>query len=677
MAHSTCTGGGLSLGLVLGFSIFISTGPASVAAAHGRGPDDRDRSAETRPSESVRDARSAVGRPEHEPHGFRWGWRGQGRPHGVDVACEARTRHHEQDRHAHRRGHGHDRHHPNRHHAIPDANCETPPPDPDPEPDPVPDPEPSIEVAPPPMATLYDIAGAPFADLGTVDVDDALIQVPGASGIADPIVILGPATRLEADPGVVRLDGVAADGFRVRFEEWSYLDGIHADESVAYLVLAPGRHRTSDGSDWEVGSIDVDAAGSYFDHAFSTPFTSAPMLFLTVQTHADEAPVVVRARGVTTSGFQLALQEEEGADGIHSAERVGYLAIASPAGSGTLDASMGALSYWTRAVTASDRFTPVLSGALALEEETSADSETTHIDESLSFLAVGSLVFAQAMTDTEPDPVSIRRRVPALEAQLEWGTASGVDHNWQTIPLARRYVDPIVVVGPASANGPNAGLVRVRNRSADAFELRFQEWAYLDDVHSNPERVFYLVAERGLQSVAGLMLQADSVETSMNVADGLVDVPFGLPFPTAPGIFASVSTVNDPAPATVRLSDRTSSSFRVALQAEEAATTPHGAERIDWVAIQRGEGMSADGRVVRVLDTQVGSTLVPMSLGTGLRGPFPSMLAQMQSLFGGNPATMRFSNLGPDRVELIVQEEQSADEETDHREEDVSVFIAE
>ncbi|MEZ4331492.1 MAG: hypothetical protein R3F35_07045 [Myxococcota bacterium] len=609
--------------------------------------------------------------PWHGRRAPRFGWHGgHPRHHDHDAWCELITRRDEETQGAFGRE-------LDRLRLV--FGCPPPDVDPDPgsDPDPQPDPEPTIEVAGPPMATLVDGSGVPFADVGHVDVDDLLIEVPAASGFPDPIVILGPATQREPDAGVARIEAIDAGGFQVRFEEWGGLDGLHGDETVSYLMLAPGRYLMADGSEWEVGALDVDGTNAFVAQAFTSAFARSPALFLTVQGRTDDDPVVVRARQVTPSGFQAALQEAEGADGVHGAERVGYLAIASPTGSGVLAAASDSLPYWMTEAAVGDAFVPILSGALALEEETSLDDETTHVDETVAFLALGPLVFAQVMSDAELDPIALRRRMPEHGADLEWGTVSGIDDNWHTVPLARRYVDPIVVVGPASRNGGHAGFARVRDVGADAFSLRFQEWAYLDGFHASGERVFYLVAERGVQALGGLMLEASSLESGTNVRDGLDDVALTLPFPEVPGVFASVSTVNDPAPVVVRMTGRSTSGFRLGLQAEEASSVRHGVERIDWIAIQPGEGVTPDGRTLRVFETSVGGGMTSVPLGTGLRGRFPTLLAQVATLLGGDPVAMRFMNLGPDQVELQTQEEQSFDAETGHTNEAVAVFVAE
>lgn len=537
---------------------------------------------------------------------------------------------------------------------------------------------PAYTQAPPPDATLLDQAGAPVADLGSLDVDDGVSQVTFATPFSDPVVILGPPTRHEADPGVAQVQGVDAAGFRVRFAEWSYLDGVHAAEAVSYLALAPGRHQMPDGSEWEVGSLDMPDAGSFYSQSFSAPFATAPELFLTIQTHNEDGPLVVRARDVTTDGFQAALFEEEGADGVHGAERVGYLALVSPPRSGRLATAAGSLPYLVRRLAADDRRVPVLSTSLWMEEETSADAEVTHPDEALSFLEIGRKVFAQDVTSADLDTAAVRRAAPEQGAVMEWGTVEGVDDGWQTVPLARSYTDPIVVVGPMSSNDADPAVLRVRNVTDDSFQIRVQEWAYLDQTHGR-ERVFYLVADRGVQSLGGLMVQADRVDSSLVMSEGQEAPTFAVPFPGVPGVFASVQTENDPQPVMVRIQDRTVDGFGMTMQQEDANTGSHGVETLGWIAIQAGHGTTTDGRAFDVLDTSVDSQSTSVPFGETLAGRFPSVLAHVESMLGMDSVVVRYQGLtpAPDGVNLMLQEEQSADAETKHLAEEVSVFAGE
>jgi len=54
----------------------------------------------------------------------------------------------------------------------------------------------------------------------------------------------------------------------------------------------------------------------------------------------------------------------------------------------------------------------------------------------------------------------------------------------------------VVVAGPISLNGVKPAVVRIQNVDDSGFEMRIQEWDYLDGWHTI-EKVSYLVMEEG------------------------------------------------------------------------------------------------------------------------------------------------------------------------------------
>ena len=54
--------------------------------------------------------------------------------------------------------------------------------------------------------------------------------------------------------------------------------------------------------------------------------------------------------------------------------------------------------------------------------------------------------------------------------------------------------NPVVITGVPSHNGGQPGIVRVRNVRPNSFDIRFEEWSYLDSSHAL-ESIAYLVME--------------------------------------------------------------------------------------------------------------------------------------------------------------------------------------
>ncbi len=275
-------------------------------------------------------------------------------------------------------------------------------------------------------------SSGPASDAGNLADDTGICLACCATGVAggwktvsighgqstpcdDPVVIVGPPTRNGPAGGVVRLRNVAPNGFEIRFQEWGYLDDWHPEENVSFLVLERGRHRMSDGSIWEVGELSLGGTLAWNGVSFSEAFPGPPAVFLTVQTANGGAAVTARVRSTTSTGFEVALSEQESLQNGHTAESVGYLAVYQPAGSGTVNTYWsGVKDYQVGTSVHGDSWAPSAVSApgsndrLLVQEEQSADEETGHGDEPLSVLAAGGQLFAQ-LGDGDLDNATLRR----------------------------------------------------------------------------------------------------------------------------------------------------------------------------------------------------------------------------------------------------------------------------
>ena len=225
----------------------------------------------------------------------------------------------------------------------------------------------------------------------------------------DPVVITGPASYFDVDPGVVRVRDVSSVGFSLSFAEWSYLDGQHAVETVPWLVVEAGSHNLPDGTQIESGTFDLSGSRSFSSITFTASFPAAPRLFLTVQTENSADPVVVRARSVTVSGFQAALYKEEALTDGQRSETVGYLAVYSAADTGMLPEIGGDLAYSMLIDELDHRWRQLAGATLKAEEEQSRDSEVTHTREDVHVLEAGDVLLVQDVESSGNDTIAFRR----------------------------------------------------------------------------------------------------------------------------------------------------------------------------------------------------------------------------------------------------------------------------
>ena len=107
-----------------------------------------------------------------------------------------------------------------------------------------------------------------------------------------------------------------------------------------------------------------------------------------------------------------------------------------------------------------------------------------------------------------------------------------VDHNWTRVTFKKTFTDPVVVAQPISLNDGAPAVIRLRKVDSSGFEIRVQEWDYLDDVHAR-EKVSYLALDRGSYALKdGTLVEAGNFETDRVGSFG--GVTFHQIFQTAP-----------------------------------------------------------------------------------------------------------------------------------------------
>jgi hypothetical protein len=247
---------------------------------------------------------------------------------------------------------------------------------------------------------------------------------------------------------------------------------------------------------------------------FPLHFDAPPLVFAQVASNNDAAAVTVQTRYISTTGFEIRLREEEAADQLHGGEVVNWMAVEP----GNVDGAYKMAAQLMNNVNHNDQsltyplafssrpvFIASVNGmvqadpvsvrtktetanglTVSLQEEQSADSETAHANEKLAWLALsaGSNVY-----DKDGGFVA------------EGGTVSA-NHNWATVNLAHRFTKPIVLFGGIPSTDGQAATVRVRNVTPTSFQVRVQEWAYLDGSHAN-EGIGYLVVEGSIPTDDG------------------------------------------------------------------------------------------------------------------------------------------------------------------------------
>ncbi len=259
----------------------------------------------------------------------------------------------------------------------------------------------------------------------------------------------------------------------------------------------------------------------------------------------------------------------------------------------------------------------------------------------------------------------------------EWVTT-----NWQTVYFHRNYTSPVIVARPLSFNESDPVAVRIRNVTSSNFEIKLQEPSNEDQAHI-AETVGYIVVEEGSYTLPdGKRLIAGKITTNITCGDSnpganFATVNFGYTFSSPPAVIHQVMSYNDPQWVKTRANGVTTTSFKVALEEEEAQTGYHGTETIGWIAIETGTGTNNGilfeaGRTGTVVDE------VWYTINFNQNFISPSIfLANLETYYGSDPCNCRYRNLTPDSVEILGQEDTSSDSEQNHVDEIADYIVFE
>lgn len=214
-----------------------------------------------------------------------------------------------------------------------------------------------------------------------------------------------------------------------------------------------------------------------------------------------------------------------------------------------------------------------------------------------------------------------------------------VDHNWKRVSFGRQFIDPVVIAKPFSSNGGDPGVVRIRGVDSWGFEIRIQEWSYLDGPHAK-ERVSFIAVEEGRHELPSTMaqkggiVQAGSFDTFSLKSTNFERIAFAKPFSVKPVVLASVVTAEDPVPLVGRIRNVDKTGFEFRLQKEEGKEVVFPVDGVNYLAWEPssgalgGEGFEYIAGYSSPIDHQF--TSIPFS---GL-GESPAFVADMQTTDG-------------------------------------------
>ncbi len=248
-----------------------------------------------------------------------------------------------------------------------------------------------------------------------------------------------------------------------------------------------------------------------------------------------------------------------------------------------------------------------------------------------------------------------------------------------TVTLTEPLTDPVIVLTATSIGG-DPFVLRVTDETVDgdgnttSFTFIIEEWEYLDGPHPAVETINWLAIEEGVHTLPdGRIIEAgttsaDNTNTAVTLNGGFTDPPV---------VLTSVMSENDTTTVDSDPLNITASGFNVRLQEEEGQDNVHAFETVGYIAIQAGgtgDGSTDGGTAQNFVDGLDSNTA---TFGLGETFSDAIVLAETQTINGGNPGTVVIEGQSNSDVDLLFEEEQSGDNETFHIPETVGVVAFE
>jgi PKD repeat protein len=283
------------------------------------------------------------------------------------------------------------------------------------------------------------------------------------------------------------------------------------------------------------------------------------------------------------------------------------------------------------------------------------------------YSGIGEYVVTLQVTDNEGQMSESSQLVTAANTDVEplvFELAEvQVDNEWTSFTFSKPFVDPVIIAGPLSSEDAEPATVRISNVSKSGFDIRIQEWDYLDDSH-RPEILSFIVFEKGIYTLkSGAKVEVGSFNTrSTRFKTFSLQQSYGV----APVILTQVMTDNETDAVTVRLRRIDQDSFEYKLQEQELNKKVHATESIGYVALEPGKG-AMYGLVYEVGNTPQVVTDKRYDLEyQSTLSSLPFFFARMQTTAGGNTSVVRSQSLNQSTAVIKIEEEQSKDDEVRH-----------
>jgi hypothetical protein len=286
------------------------------------------------------------------------------------------------------------------------------------------------------------------------------------------------------------------------------------------------------------------------------------------------------------------------------------------------------------------------------------------------------LKYATAAGATVPFMSSSANALTGPRFELWVGYA---DEGWTTSPKLTgdgAVYTPVTIAGPPSRNGKhNPCHCRLRNVKDDSFEIKMEEW--FNNYTHKTEKVHAVHFDLGTyEDSSGNKWVASTIQCQDDDWSNFYD---GTSLPASDFVvLPTIQTHNGDDSVVPRVEQDGSSGWNIKMQEEEASDpTIHAQETVGVLLVEKGKG-TAQGRKYEAGTVTWSNGWKKINFDRTYSGTTPPLfLAKIQTFHGADTCSLRYRNLDNNSVEVKLEEEKSADDETRHNDEEIGYLVME
>ena len=478
-----------------------------------------------------------------------------------------------------------------------------------------------------------------------------------------PVVVAKTSSINNDEAGSIRIRNINQNGFEIRFQEWDSLDGSHPAEKVTYLVMEKGSHKIGQGS-VKAGCLPLSGLNQFTAVSFPSAFTGQPVVISSITSVNESDAVSLRIKDITANGFKAALQEQESNDGYHAEESACYIAwekstgvvngvlfeagvTTSPVTNQTHDLKFQSgfpeipytlvemqTTNGTDTSVAKQSNVTVQGLQVKIMEETSRDPETSHIEESVGYLAIAPY---DPAGDPDGDLLTNEQEIFTYKTHpgLADSDSDGLTDNDELAYWQSRNINPLSDID-------SDGLANIIDSDSDG-----------DGISDGAE------IEEGTDP-ADAASHSSSLPLELGEADidhNPVRITFAQTF-SEPVIIATMVTKNGGDPCVIRISNVDSNGFTVRLQEWDYLDGQHAKETISYMIMEKGKYTLENGTMIEAGMFETGATSASPKMLLQPMSKKPVILTSIMSTNEEEAVTGRVKNISSSGFEYFLQEQE-------------------